>query len=209
VRLIGEGARVAVLANAIDGAPADVRQQGAGAEVGALASLGLRSVELDLRRFFGAEPRDVRNELEQFAGLWVRGGNVFVLRCALGASGADAAICDLLAADRLVYAGYSAGPCVLAPSLDGLQEVDDVAGPQEVYGVPALLDGLAVLDRPVVPHVDSPSHPESAALDRLSRRYAEARIAHVRLRDGQALVVEGDQSMVVGRPASVTELLYV
>lgn len=32
---------------------------------------------------------------------------------------------ELLTADTLVYAGYSAGPCVLSPSLRGLELVDD------------------------------------------------------------------------------------
>jgi dipeptidase E len=36
-----------------------------------------------------------------------------MLRYALYRSGADGAFRDLLAAGRLVYAGYSAGPCVL------------------------------------------------------------------------------------------------
>jgi dipeptidase E len=68
--------------------------------------------------------------------------------------------------------------------------------------------GLGVLDRPVVPHVDSPTHPESEALDEVSRRFQAAGTPHLRLRDGQALVVEGDHSMLVGRPADVGKLLY-
>ncbi|MHB1164364.1 MAG: Type 1 glutamine amidotransferase-like domain-containing protein [Candidatus Nanopelagicales bacterium] len=208
VRLAGDGAHVAVIDNAIDGEPEDVRRQKVADEVHALERLGLQSAELDLRHYFGTDPHLILNELTLFDAVWVRGGNVFLLRCALAESGADNAIRALLADDRLVYAGYSAGPCVLAPSLEGLEDVDDAAAPLDTYGVPALMTGLGVLDRRVVPHVDSPAHPEAAAMDELSRRYEAAGVPHLRLRDGQALIMDGDHSMLVGRPAEVAELLY-
>jgi dipeptidase E len=56
---------------------------------------------------------------------WLRGGNVFMLRYALSRSGADAVFGELLATDALVYAGYNAGPCVLSPSMRGLELVDE------------------------------------------------------------------------------------
>jgi dipeptidase E len=208
VRLAGEGARVAVIGNAIDSEHSDIRRQAVADEVRALARLGLQPAELDLLQFFGEDPQVALNALTSIDALWVRGGNVFVLRCALQASTADDAIRALLAEDRLVYAGYSAGPCVLAPSLEGREDVDDATAPLDTYGIPALMTGLGVLDRPVVPHVDSPTHPETAAVDRLSRSYEAAGTPHLRLRDGQALVVEGDHSMLVGRAAEVNELLY-
>jgi dipeptidase E len=209
VRLAGEGARVAVIANAIDGEPPDVRQQKVAEEVRALERLGLRPVEVDLRQFFDSDPGFVLGELGLFNALWVRGGNVFVLRCALAASAADDAIRVLLSGDRVVYAGYSAGPCVLAPSLEGLDHVDDPAGPLDAYGVPALMTGLGVLDLRVVPHVAAitPSA-EGSAMDELARRYKVAGVPHLRLRDGQALLVDGQRSTLVGRPAEVAELLY-
>jgi dipeptidase E len=208
VRLAGEGARVAVIGNAIDSEHNDLRRRKVADEVRALARLGLQPAELDLRQFFGENPHVVLDAMTMVDALWIRGGNVFVLRCALAASTADNAIRALLTEDRLVYAGYSAGPCVLAPSLEGLEDVDDATAPLNTYGIPALMAGLGVLDRPVVPHVDSPAHPESEALDEVSRRYQAAGIPHLRLRDGQALVVEGAHSTLVGRPADVGELLY-
>ena len=48
---------------------------------------------------------------------------MFMLRYALYRSGADAVFRELLAADALVYAGYSAGPCVLSPSLRGRRRI--------------------------------------------------------------------------------------
>jgi dipeptidase E len=65
-----------------------------------------------------------------------RYADVFMLRYALDRSGADAVFRELLAADALVYAGYSAGPCVLSPSLRGLELVDDPGAVTLIYGSP-------------------------------------------------------------------------
>ncbi len=207
VRLAGDGARVAVIANAIDDEPPDARQSKVNDECAALRRLGLAPTEVDLRRYFDARGGSVATELASFDAVWVRGGNVFVLRHALAESGADTALVQLLRTDRLVYAGYSAGPCVLGPSLDGLEVVDDPAAAERAYGAAATWTGLGVLDQRIVPHVQSPTHPESAALDDVSDRYAARGIAHLRLRDGEALVIHGGTSQVVGRPATVAELL--
>ncbi len=208
VLLAGDGARLAVICNAIDAEPAQVRAEKVADENRALHRLGLQPEELDLRDYFGQDPAVLAAALAAFDALWLRGGNVFVLRTALSLAGADDPIRDLLATDRLVYAGYSAGPCVLAPSLDGLETVDDITGPATAYGLPAVATGLGVLPYAVVPHCDAPTHPESAALDALADRYDADGVPHVRLRDGQALVVDGDTTTTVGRPADVAELLY-
>jgi dipeptidase E len=96
---------------------------------------------------------------------------------------------------------------VLAPSLAGLDSVDDADAPRRLGLGDPLMDGLGVLDRRVVPHVASPTHPESAALDALARRYTREGVPHLRLSDGQALVVDGDSVSIVGRPATVAELM--
>ncbi len=41
-------------------------------------------------------------------------------------TGMDAFLVDLIEWDEIVYAGYSAGACVLAPDFRGLEEVDDI-----------------------------------------------------------------------------------
>jgi dipeptidase E len=198
---------MAVVANAVDTDPQDVRRERVTGEIRALAALGLVPTELDLREHAGASAAQMRRLLSGFDGLWVRGGNVFVLRSAMAVSAADRAVTDLLAEDGLVYAGYSAGPCVLAPSLAGLESVDDADAPRRLGLGEPLMEGLGVLDRRVVPHVASPTHPESAALDALARRYDHEGVPHLRLTDGHALVVDGDTVSIVGRPATVAELI--
>lgn len=89
----------------------------------------------------------------------------------------------------MVYAGFSAGPCVLAPSLRGLELCDPVADAQRLY-VQVRYDGLGVLDRPVVPHLASVGHPESNLLGRVARRYVAAVRPFHPLRDGEVLIIE-------------------
>ncbi len=122
---------------------------------------------------------------------WLTGGNVFILRYALSRSGADAAFGDLLAADALVYAGYSAGPCVLARSLRGLELVDDAEAVMRTYGAEPGWDGLGLLNEAFVPHYRSPGHPESAAMEAVVARYRAEGTPYRTLRDGQALVING------------------
>lgn len=183
---MASGQRTAVVANAMDAQPAAERVIGVEREFSDLGTLGLDVAELDLR-----EP-EVTSQLPGFDIVWVRGGNVFVLRRALADSGADDALIDLIRRDVIVYAGYSAGACVLAPDLTGLQRIDNinaVANP--------LTTGLALLDRPFVPHVRSPGHPETAECDAVAAAYVEAGSLHWALRDGEVLVVEDNDIEVL------------
>ncbi|MEU8306050.1 Type 1 glutamine amidotransferase-like domain-containing protein [Actinomadura sp. NPDC048955] len=192
LRLLGSptGARTAVIANAVDALPVTERRAAVEQEIHALTTLGLRPVEVDLRTYFDQDPSRVATALRGFSLLWVRGGNVFVLRHALAKSGADRAITELLRQDAVVYAGYSAGACVLAPDLHGLERCDNPQAVHSAYGAHARFDGLAVLDYVVVPHIDSPGHPETEILGTVADHYRSQGIAHRTLRDGEAIVID-------------------
>lgn len=193
VELLDGGGEVAVVANALDGAPYDVRRERVAADIDRLAAIGVAGAELDLRNYFGDAER-LESDLRGSRGVWIRGGNVFVLRYAMACSGADTALTRMIREDALVYAGYSAAGCVLAPSLRGLELCDSPAEVASAYGAEPVWGGLGVLDRPFVPHLDSPGHPESEALAEVSRRYARAGVEHHCLRDGQVLIVDTDTS---------------
>jgi dipeptidase E len=192
----GDGRRSVVIANAMDGAAPDVRHAGVERELAALAGLGVAAAELDLRGYFGQQQR-LRHDLAGIALAWLRGGNTFMLRYALDRSGADEEFRRLLAADALVYAGYSAGACVLSPSLRGLELVDDADAVTRAYGSPPLWDGLALLDEAFVPHYRSPGHPETAAIEAVVTRYRAEGIAYRTLHDGQALLINGPDTKIV------------
>ena len=185
--LVGERREGLIIRNALDHSD-DVERRRDDLEVqrAGLASIGLRGVDFDLREH---GPASVRAALADAGFVWVRGGNVFVLRMAMARSSFDEAIRAALADDALVYAGFSAGPCVLAPSLRGLELCDPVADAQRLYGQ-VRYDGLGVLDRPVVPHLESVGHPESNLLGRVARRYVAAGRPFHPLRDGEVLIIE-------------------
>lgn len=110
--------RAAVIANAMDAAPSEIRTDGVKRELSALTALGLVAKELDLRDHVGTHGA-VARELRRYDIVWLRGGNVFMLRYALARSDTDTELTRLLDKDAIVYSGYSAGPCVLAPTLRG------------------------------------------------------------------------------------------
>lgn len=180
----GEGARVAVIANALDAVPAELRAEMVERELADLASLGLTGDELDLRSSV---------DLQGYDGVWVRGGNSFVLRAAFKRSGFDLLVKAALAADSIVYGGYSAGACVLAPSLRGLELCDPVA---DVDGEVSW-DGLGVIEEAIVPHFDSPGHPETDLVRPIADLYRRTGVPHLTLRDGQALLVTDSTRQVV------------
>ena len=188
--------RTVVIANAMDDAPADIRRAGVERELAALGELGFDAAELDLRDYFDDRQR-LSRELAGVALAWLRGGNVFMLRYALQRSGGDTVFSDLLARDALVYAGYSAGPCVLSPSLRGLEAVDDADAVMRVYGAEPVWAGLGVLDKAFVPHYRSPGHPETTGLGLVAERYRARGVPHLTLQDGQALVISGASAAIV------------
>ncbi len=191
--MAGEGATVAVIANSLDALQADDRAARVDGECEALTFLGFDAREIDLRRV-----RDVDRAFSEVDALWMRGGNVFVLRHALALSGADESVVRMLHDDAIVYAGYSAGPCVLSPSLRGLEACDSTDDVAQAYGAQARFDGLGVLPYAIVPHVDSPDHPESPMLEKVADAYRRDGTPHSVLRDGEALVVEGEKTYIVG-----------
>jgi dipeptidase E len=146
-----------------------------------LEPLGLEVTAIDLR-----DP-NAAGRLGRVDIVWVRGGNVFALRRAMADTGTDQVLTDLIQSDAITYGGYSAGACVLAPDLSGLEQVDDITAT-----VDPVMTGLGVLDRPFVPHVRSPGHPEAAACDALAAWYQNAGQPHWALRDGEVLIVDGD-----------------
>jgi dipeptidase E len=192
----GSDGRVGVIANSIDEGAPEQRAEAVGYELEQLRGLGLHPEEVDLREFADDE-RGLEAALKPFAGLWVRGGNVFALRHAMAISGADRLIPRLLDEDVLAYAGYSAGPCVLAPSLRGLELCDDPEVVSRLYDAEPLWDGLGVLDRAFVPHLDTPGQPESEVLGAVAEGYRRSGEPFWALRDGQVLVVDGDLSTAV------------
>ncbi|GAA2066409.1 Type 1 glutamine amidotransferase-like domain-containing protein [Williamsia deligens] len=178
VETVGAGARIGVVVNAVDDRPAADRTLATEVESDEMARLGLRPIALDLRA------ADVGARLDDLDAVWVRGGNTFVLRAALAASGADVAITDRVRSGTLAWAGYSAGAAVLSPDLRYVAAVDDPAA----AGPTPPTDGLGLIDRPAVPHVDG-SYDEALRCAELSARLTAEGIEHFRIGDRDSVMI--------------------
>jgi len=193
--LVGEPGPVAVIANACDAWPASWRASAVTSELGPLRRLGHTPTELDLRDYVG-RPDDLAAALADFGFVWVRGGNTFVLRAQLARTGGDAALTRLLAADALVYGGYSAGACLLAPTLRGLEAMDDPAEVRPTCGIDTRWDGLGLVDHQLVVHLDSPTDPTGDA-GRVAALYRADAVPHWLLTDDGVVVVDGGGPQVL------------
>lgn len=179
--------------NALDGLDEQRRQADVAVQIANLRTIGLEADDFDLRR---EDPATIEEHFGAPDFVWVRGGNVFTLRASLAKSGLDSVIVDRLEGDSLVYAGFSAGACVLAPSLAGLELCDATDVSLATYGT-VRTDGLGILDRRIVPHLDSPGHPETEVLGTVARNYDRDGQPYWALRDGQALLVTGNNYAIV------------
>lgn len=186
--MLGSGGRAAIIANATDGAAAGRPQRmtlppdDPAADLGAL---GIETIPLDLRRYFG-RPDALRRALTGVDLVWAADGDVFVLRRAMRQSGFDDLIVELLDEDRLVYGGSGAGAMVAAPCLGGLEAMGDPHDIPEGYDPDPVLDGLGLIDHMLVPHYRS-RHPASAAAERTLRHLAARGLRCRALSDGDVL----------------------
>lgn len=194
-RVLADGSRVGLIFNALDEhrapgrplAPSPAPHREPNASASALAVLGVEYEELDLRDYFyGAA--DLRERLEALDVVWVAGGNTFVLARAMLASGFRAAATPVIGADRLLYVGYSAGACVTAPDLRGIERMDDPSVVPDGYPLRAdEPNGLGWIPWRIVPHwrADGGEPGATAAAEHLT----EARLAFRTLADGDAISI--------------------
>ncbi len=189
VSMIPGNRRAAVVFSALDFSNEFERKQASvDREVQMLAGLGLEAEALDLRDFFG-RPDSLADEMARFGMLWVIGGNTFVLRRAMRQSGLDRFLLDNRDNDEFVYAGYSAGCCVLAPTLRGIDLVDDPLVVPEGYDREIVWDGLSLVDYCIAPHYRSDME-ESPLIEKAVQYFIDNKMLFKALRDGEVIVVE-------------------
>jgi dipeptidase E len=191
---------VAYISNALDySSDLERRNRGEQSDIAQLQCLDLDLAieKLDLRQYFGKQ-QELKSKVLQFGTIWVSGGNTFVLRQAMKLSGFDSILRELYASGAdMLYGGYSAGICILAPTLQGVDIVDTPSA--KPYGnYDTLWDGLGILDYAIVPHFES-NHPESEAAGRSAAYLRDHDIPFRTLRDGEVIVIKDgiDQSHAI------------
>jgi dipeptidase E len=190
--LIGPAKNAAIIGNALDYLTDKVRKE---YETNVydpkqeFAALGIRAVNLDLREYF-MNPAKLLEDLKNFNLIWVLGGNVFLLRRAMKQSGFDKVIIKMLESDKLVYGGFSAGAVIVAPTLRGIDLMDDPLVLADGYNPEIIWDGLNLTDFTIVPHYQS-EHPETKLAEKAVDFFKENDYPFYALHDGEVIIKNG------------------
>ncbi len=193
LKLLGGKTKAALIANAVDfRTPEEIKERNK-KDIKELTDFGLDVTEVDLKEYFGKKA-ELEVELRKYYLLWVRGGNAFVLRKAMEKSSADEIIKQLLQEDALVYGGYSAGMCILSPTMKGVDLVDDLHLIPQGYEPGIIWEGLDVVPYSLIPHYQS-NHPESEAVNEVVTYLETKQIPFKAIRDGEVLIIYGNHEL--------------
>ena len=177
----------AYIANAIDQFPDSPRKDITFNETKEVfAKLGFNLERLDLRNYFDSS-NELRKKMTAFNGAWVIGGNAFVLRRAMEYSGFDDWLNSKKDSD-FVYGGFSAGICVLAKDLRGLELMDNPDVVPTGYNSEIIWEGVGLLDYLIIPHYNSPEHPETEAAKKTVEHFENNHLPFKAISDGQVLI---------------------
>lgn len=153
-----------------------------------LQSHGCNVEIVDLRNYFG-KVDELKNKLQSLGGLYVRGGNTFVLRQAMRLSGFDNLIGELQKREHFLYIAYSAGVCVLTPTLKPYAITDDANNFPYPEITEQIWEGFGIIPFVFQPHFKS-DHPESASTDKEIEYCIENKLLFKAYHDGEVLIIE-------------------
>ncbi len=172
--------KMAYIPNALDFSDdLERRKESEEKDINQLSELGIDVERVDLRDYFN-QPEVLKKKMMSYNSFWVRGGNVFILRQAMKKSGFDLFIKEMIDSD-ILYGGYSAGICILAPTLRGLEIVDETIGDDTIW------EGLNIIDYSIIPHYQS-NHPESEKVEEVVRYMKDNNLPFETLRDGEVII---------------------
>lgn len=191
--LFSNNRTVGYIPNALDFTTADPRRKKIHIErdMEDLKAINLFPILLNLRDYFGSQ-KTLKKELQEFEGLWICGGNVFVLRQAMKLCGLDSILVKGDVPDEFVYAGYSAGACVLSPNLKGYESysihADDATDFPYEEQKETIWEGLNLIPYFFMPHYDS-DHPKVEDIRKKVAYYKLHNIPCKAVRDGKVVVI--------------------
>ena len=151
-----------------------------------LADLGFHVTIVSLKDYFNKKDKLIKR-LEEFHAFYVIGGNTFALRQAMYLSGFDKYLKTIENNPNYLYIGYSAGICILAKDLHGLEMCDD---PNiNPYGIDTIWEGLGYFDYLFLPHYKS-NHKETKLIDDSVEYCNKNNIKYKTLRDGDVIIAD-------------------
>lgn len=186
--MVGTNTKVGIIQNALD-VYSDIERRKASLqrEIDGLSNIGLQPEELDLRSYYSNKEK-LAGKLSRLGGVWVTGGNCFALRGAFKESGMDEWLIQQRNNNEFVYSGYSAGVCVLAPNLKGIDLMDDPEAAQKLFNKDVVWEGLGLVSYLIVPHFDSPSHKASPLTPAVVEFMKKEGLPYKTLRDGEVII---------------------
>lgn len=182
--------RIGYIPNSLDFTYADPikRKESIESDMNDLQQYGATVEILDLKEYFH-KTEELEQKLDELGGLYVRGGNSFVLRQAMRLSGFDHLLLKLIPRDNFLYIAYSAGVCVLCPSLESVAITDDSKDMPYVEIKEPIWDGLGILPFAFEPHYKS-DHPESGSTDKEVEYCIQNKILFQAYKDGEVLIMD-------------------
>lgn len=151
-----------------------------------LKEIGFDVEVISLKKYFG-NTHKLEEDFSQYNAFFAIGGNTFALRKAMQLSGFDKFLKKQIDNTNFLYAGYSAGICVLSPNLNGLELVDEPLNPYNDDEI--IYEGIGLLDYVPVPHYKS-EHPESHLVDEVVKFLSDNNVKHHPIRDGEVIIEE-------------------
>lgn len=181
------GNKICLIPNSRDIYPESERKaNGIKEDVNELTNLGFDVTVISLKDYFDNK-EELINKLKEFSAFYVIGGNTFALRQAMYLSGFDKYLKSIENSSNYLYAGYSAGICVLAKDLHGLDVCDD---PNiNPYGIDTIWDGLGYFDYIFLPHYKS-NHKETELIDASVVYCNQHNIKYKTLKDGDVIICQ-------------------
>lgn len=189
-KMAGKNKKALYIKNAQDDLPPGERNFSTPEKKKMFEAAGFEFEEIDLRDYFG-KPEELLNLLSNFGSVWSAGGNTFILRRAMQASGLDKILKKLLKEDKILYGGWSAGAMVMTPDIRGSDwgEEDRPSVVPKGYDAKIIWEGLDQVPFYIVPHHKNEKFGDGP---RATIEYFKSRkLPHYVLEDGQVIVVKG------------------
>ena len=160
------------------------KRRGINSDIEMLEQVGFDVKLVSLTDYFGNYDK-LKTDFEQYRAFFSIGGNAFALRKAMQLSGFDKFLTELSDRDDYLYGGYSAGICVLAKKLQGLNLVDEPINPYNTEEV--LYEGIGLLDYLPIPHYKS-DHSESKLVEDVINYCKQNSVKYRTLSDGDVML---------------------
>ncbi len=190
LKLVGPNKRLAFVENAKDDWDEKDRSEKVKEHLEQFKGVGFDAFELDLRDYFGKQ-KQLKKLLSKCGGIFVAGGNTFILTRAFRYSGLDKILYDSVRKNEIAFGGSSAGSIIATPSLHGSELGDFPEVTPKGYKDEVIWDGLDFVNFYVIPHYKSSwfGVEAEAMLDYMKTNAMNYKT----LMDGQVFLLNGDR----------------